>query len=345
MTGVLGERTHHPIQPMKKLRFPFTALIITGLLCGSAVAADRENAAPDKPKKSAFRTTGAPVETWHFEDIDFDEMPMRDVVEYLRTTMEKTDVNFILSRDIADVSISLKLRNVPFDQLTVALEIASEGQVRIESVDGRLYHVRPGEVRAPRLEPVMRVFNLSKYLEGKEGKDETGALENLQQTVDMAFELLSKAQSAAGGGSRALDAGKTINSKYHPGTKLMIVIGSPDYVQVFEDVTSQLLGEPRRGIRVGGNPYGAMGMGGLGDMEQAGMFGGTIRGGGDEFGLDAGSGGYSSGAGAGAGISYGYGGGSGGSGGQQRVRTTGTAGGGGVPPQAQDPFAGPKKGR
>ena len=249
---------------MKMINPNFIVIAIVGLLCGSAIAAGAGKTDSIKPRTSASPPANAIVEKT-FENIEFIAMPIREVVEYLRETMESTGVNFIVSDEVAAVEIDLKLRNVSFDQLNTSIEIASEGRVKIESVDGRLYHIRPGEVRVTRPEPILRVFNLSRILAGRKEAEISQTIEDLHQTVGLAFEMLVEAQRAAGG-TGPKKTRIPINSKFHPGTKLMIVIGAPDDVEVFQEVTSQLLGEPRHTVRNSGNPFGAMGMGGAGGM-------------------------------------------------------------------------------
>jgi hypothetical protein len=302
---------------MNTLRPKLAAILVTGILGLSAAAAAPKHDGFSPPKKAPQSpATGAVM---NFEEIEFLELPMNEVIDYLREIMEPTGVNFIVSDDVKDVQVRLQLRNVTFDQLTKAIEIASEGRVAIDPVDDSLFHVRAGDVKVARAEPVLQVFNLSKFLQGRTDDDAARAVEDLHKTVDIAFEMLSEAQQATGG-SAAKKARLPINSKFHPGTKLMIVIGSREDVQVFHEVTSQLLGEPRPSARRAGNSYG----GGMG-----------MLGGGGEMG------------GAGAGmfeedISDGV---RGGLGGTSRPKSSGYSGGGGGGAPAKNPFAGSNKRR
>jgi hypothetical protein len=252
----------------------FAALIISGLLCSVASAA----------KPSILRPPHAPghspvVETvkMSFPDIEFVQDPMSEVVDYLRENLSGENVNFVLSDEIADVEVNLRLRNVSFAQLTKALEISSGGRVQIEAVEAGLYHVRPGEVRYVPLKPVLRVFNLSKYLSGKPDTESARAIEDLMRTVDLAFDMLNDAKRSANG-SKSAKSKKPLNSQFHPGTKLMLVIGSPEDVDVFHEVTSQLLEQPRAPSR------GSYGMGMRGGMDDGsegdgmeGAYGGTFQ--------------------------------------------------------------------
>jgi hypothetical protein len=179
---------------MKTIRPHFIILTLAGLLSWSAGAAEPAKK-PDvkKPSESAIRTTGLPIESWPFDEVEFNNMEMNEVVEYLRHAVKSTDANFILSEEIANVTVNLQLRNVQFDQLTRAVAIASEGRVEFESVDGSLYHIRPGEVQVHREKPVMRVFKLANYLQGKEEKEAAKAIEAVHQTAEMAYEMLNEA--------------------------------------------------------------------------------------------------------------------------------------------------------
>jgi hypothetical protein len=149
--------------------------------------------------------------------------------------------------------------------------------VQIEAVEAGLYHVRPGEVRYVPLKPVLRVFNLSKYLSGKPDTESARAIEDLMRTVDLAFDMLNDAKRSANG-SKSAKSKKPLNSQFHPGTKLMLVIGSPEDVDVFHEVTSQLLEQPRAPSR------GSYGMGMRGGMDDGsegdgmeGAYGGTFQ--------------------------------------------------------------------
>jgi hypothetical protein len=269
---------------IKPIGCTFAALIISGMLCSVASAA----------KPSILRPPGAPglgpvVESvkMSFKEIEFDQDPMFEVVDFLRDNMSDENVNFVLSDEIADVEVNVRLRNVSFSQLTKAIEMASGGRVQIEAVETGLYHVRPGEVASVRTQPILRVFNLSKYLSGKADQEAARAIEDLMDTVEMAFDMLNDAKRSAIG-SRSAKSKKPLDSKFHPGTKLMLVIGSPADVEVFHEVTSQLLGQPRNssrsssgmGMGMGGGMSGGLGrLRGMDDMMDA---GGGMDGGYDE---------------------------------------------------------------
>ena len=213
------------------------------------------------------------------------KMPVRSTSEY----------NFIVSEEIAEIPVNLQLRRVSFEQLTKAVEIATGGNVVIEAVagGGNLYHVRPGPERKPHAEPILRVFNLSKFLTQKSEEEAQKALEDVHQTVEIAFEMLANAQRAAGKRQRSRNK---VDTKFHPGTKLMIVIGDPTDVDVFHEVISQLTGEPRRRPRTdfgSGMPGMNMGM----DKDSMGAGGGASEyGGGLQYGFggDLGGGGLGS---------------------------------------------------
>lgn len=228
-----------------------------------------------------------------FDEIFFEDFLVAEIVHFLRDHKVTSGLNFIVSDEIADEQVTLQLRRVSFEQLIKAIEIATEGRVVIETVDGgdgTLYHVRRGPESRPPTQPILRVFNLSKFLAGKKEDEAQKALEDLHQTVEIAFKMLADAQRAAG---RRFDSQNKINSKFHPGTKLMIVIGAPADVEVFHEVTSQLIGESRQGPR---GMFG--GLGGTGAKLDAfgrrlgvfggdeGMGGGDVDAGGGAFGFD-----------------------------------------------------------
>jgi hypothetical protein len=96
-------------------------------------------------------------------EIEFEALSMRDVAEYLH--VQFSPLNFVVAESVANVPVTLRVVNVQFQAVATALEIAPDERVRIDPVSDRLIHIRDGNVKAPKAEPLMRVFNLSKYFQ------------------------------------------------------------------------------------------------------------------------------------------------------------------------------------
>ncbi|MGB0582643.1 MAG: hypothetical protein ACPGVU_23400 [Limisphaerales bacterium] len=240
---------------MKTLTQKLSLFLALVLLSGSANAQSRVS----EKSKSNFSSASSAPDKMLLDEIMFEDVSVRDVVEYLRNERVTSGLNFIVAEEIAEEPINLQLRRVTFEQLIAAVEIATAGSVVIEAVAGagNLYHVKPGKEIQPQAEPVLSVFNLSKFLAGKKDEDAAKSLEELHQTVDIAFEMLANAQRAAG---KRSGMRQKVESKFHPGTKLMIVIGTPDDVEVFREVVGQLTGTIRSRSQMGG-AFGGMGSG------------------------------------------------------------------------------------
>lgn len=270
--------------------------LLTLLAAFTAASANAQNAdpfgnAPTARKPKQVKTDAAPM------NAEFHGEELGDIVDYLRETY--APLNFIVSDSVRQVPINLRVTNVTFDELSLAIEIATEGQVRFDAVNERLIHIRPGESIARRTEPVMRVFNLGRLLSEKKESEAAEAMVELQEVVDQAWDLLQKARRESGLISSSRQPLKT-QSRFHPGTKLLIIVGSPEYVQTYEEVVSQLQGGSHRMTTASNRSFWNLGAGGAGGGSGD-AYGGMMGGMGSGFGGGGGHESMSGGGGMGAG--------------------------------------------
>ena len=227
-------------------------------------------------------------------DPEFNGLQIVDVVDYLR---EAEPLSTSLSQKASPtLRPPLLAKELNYHELTQALEIATEGRVQFKIVNERMIHIKEGEFRNQRVVPVMRVFNLSRLLADKKPGKANKTILEIHGVVEQACTLLEDARGSSGIGR---DPGRNIRSKsqFHPGTKLLIIAGCPDYVQTYEGVVLESQSDSRRPA----NPFGSYrtyrgtSSRGMGEVGYGSMGGGDIGADFDAFSGDAGYGGGDSG--------------------------------------------------
>jgi hypothetical protein len=175
---------------------------------------------------------------------------MENISRYLRVV--DTNLNVILSPGTSDARISsLKLKTSSLGSIPDAISIASGGIVRGSGAFGigRRFggpSGRPGESsltftsRDSESHPVVEVFNLNGYIQtlGKVNDDVVRQkLDQLQEMILSTLQDMRIYQSAS-------DAP---NFKFHSGTKLLIVIGKPEAIEVARKIINALSGQETNG--------------------------------------------------------------------------------------------------
>lgn len=230
-------------------------------------------------------------------EVLFDQMNLNDVLDYLRDEFE--GVQFVTNGPVERLTVDIELRSVKLSNILKAIEIQLEGRVRIKQMEDNLVAVYATVPEAPK--PILRAFSIAPFMQSKineasqkQGKDlEAEDMEKLKaemlqyaeieihDTVHRSLEMLSKARQAS-------DRLSVPQLNIHPRTKLMIVVGSPEAVEVVGQIVSALNGQVQSGLGYGGGG-GMMGYGFGGSS--SGGFGGGI--GGDYGGGMSGGGGGS----------------------------------------------------
>lgn len=173
-------------------------------------------------------------------ELEMHNTPVRDVIAFLR--QQVPDANIVLSAEVGDIRISeLKLRNVTLTQALWALQWATNGEVVIYPPSGAnpgLFTVRNtvSKKANPRLENVTRVFLLPPWPEADLDKDLAAMLD----AVNHLFSLARNARSAAGETDTAL---KPPSLEAHRPTRLLLVAGTRESVELAAEVIVALQGK------------------------------------------------------------------------------------------------------
>ena len=194
-------------------------------------------------------------------DISIKDTPLSEVVDQLRDTFP--EINFIITGDANNFAVTLQLRSVNLDDILMALTIASNDQIEVEEVNERLVTIRP-VVREAR-KPMLRAFNLSSYLAKRGGSEEENE-EALQEVYDVLINAWEMFQSA----NHEMRHVAMPSLSHHRNTKLLIVVGLEEHLQVIEQVVNALQG----GASVMGRGYGGGFGGGFSGMGGGGGYGG-----------------------------------------------------------------------
>ncbi len=239
--------------------------------------------------------------------IDFEAHPLVEIVDYLRSEFD--GVNFILDEELADETLTLRLRRVTLEDILQAISLATRGLVQCDVVSESLVHVRTEP--APHEESSLEAFSLKSYFADYEG-DDSDALKELYRVLEQGLAMVRTAN-----GKRY--QGKMPQLNIHHKTKLLIVAGTKSDLSVVSSIIGALEkhaesarpGNYGFGQMGGGGGYGGMYGGGGGGG--AGMgFGGGMPGAAGGGGMNGGTGGYGGGGnsgfgGGGGGLGAGYG--------------------------------------
>ena len=169
------------------------------------------------------------------KEVFWDGVPLTEVVKMLRE--EFRDLNFIVARNVQSETVSLILREVNLEQFFRAIEFATEGRVRVTwNQDDRLvaFERAPPTTPAPGDPASCRVFNLSRFLADKEGKDVDAAVRSVTEALQEGWTMLREANNDQGEWTPRLS--------FHKGAKLLIVVGRPYELNVADELIRELQG-------------------------------------------------------------------------------------------------------
>jgi len=183
--------------------------------------------------------TGLPVDpavqkAWErrLERVSFDELPIREVVKYLRE--KYPEINFVMNGGAADVQVKIELRSVTLGNILDALTFASNGNVRFDKKELRLVTVLGREPRK-RVAAELRAFSLSRYLSGLSEEDTERALKELDDVLNSSWEMLQNTRLAG-------EEFSFPKLSIHRKTKLLIVVGQPEQLEAVEQIVTALQG-------------------------------------------------------------------------------------------------------
>jgi len=248
-------------------------MLMSGLL---SLAAD-----PAKPAKPTRTTDGDP-DPWHrrLPDFQADGLPLSEVANALSEKFP--EVNFVLDPVVKETMVAMKLRSVTLEDIFTAIGITTQtgsgaidpttgipphGAVQANKVSDRMVSFTLRQSPTPEItKPICRAFSLARYLDGKSEADSAKALEDVEQVLELCWSLLRGANSS----SAKLGAP---NLSLHRATKLLVVVGQPDQIEVVQQVIGELEGarsaagevliDPTTGVPMAFGGGGGGGVGGI----------------------------------------------------------------------------------
>ena len=171
-----------------------------------------------------------------------DNLPLEEIVKELRRKFP--EINFLIRNSDADnidlgaIPVRMTLRAVTLTEILKALELAAAAPIQITGApDERLivFDLKRLETGLPPVGIRSRIFNLSKYLGNRDEKEVDVALRELEQVVRQTGHMLDSSNP----GKRRFHP----QFNFHSGTKLLIVLGRPDELEVVQEVVKELQGQ------------------------------------------------------------------------------------------------------
>lgn len=229
----------------------FLAVALLICLANSSFAQNKQSKADSKPKAV---TVGGSNESdpWNrvIPELQFDNVPLKDVVDYISEHVP--EINFVIQAPVSTIPVSLKLRSVKLDDIFTALDICTKqtagggidpstglptpgNTLEIKKLSDRMvsFVAYEGSMRGMATMTVCRAFSLSRYLAGKADKEVNEAMTEIEDALQTAWKMLQVSDPA-----NAKLVRPQLN--LHRATKLLIVVGQPQQVQVVEEVINQL---------------------------------------------------------------------------------------------------------
>lgn len=171
--------------------------------------------------------------------LSLEGLPLREAVEMLRSAFPH--VNFVVSKSAETEPVSVQLKNVDLDGALRGMALATAGRLLFNLEDPRLIQITTPATVRPVGDAELRVFNLGGYLGERNGEEAAAALAELEEVVDLSLDALRTIRGEA----REESGKRPAFSRYHRGTRLLIVAGPPDVVRIYETVITELTRNPR----------------------------------------------------------------------------------------------------
>ena len=230
---------------------------LTGFICLVTILLPG-TARLDAQEDTASGVDRAVKDVWQRQvgELGFQSVPVRDVVDVLGE--HYPEINFVANESAQDITVSAKLRAVSLENILEALTFASDGRVQFKKRDARLVVVMAREQK--RNPPVLRAFNLSRYLGDRKPEEVGEALKDIERVLMSAWTMLREADPD----SQDVPQPELF---IHRKTKLLIAVGQEEQLKVISQVVGALDGGASASFR-GGGGYGGgmMGMPGMGRM-------------------------------------------------------------------------------
>jgi hypothetical protein len=205
------------------------SLIGVGAAPATSVSKTRVTRGPNATIQMKSGTTN------RIAQIRLDNVPLREMTDMLRNAFP--GVNIIVTERAATETVSLQLKDVDLKGVMHGLVMASNGRLSVNSDDPKLIQIVSDAPAPVSSDAQLKVFNLSRYLNGLSEDQVKGALQQLEEVVELSASAYRQVRGLT------KEAGMERNfSRFHAGTKLLIVAGPPEFVQVYETVVKELQG-------------------------------------------------------------------------------------------------------
>jgi hypothetical protein len=171
---------------------------------------------------------------WGPGDLHSVSATIENLAKYLRAA--NPNLNIVLSPGTAEETISdLKLRTDDIKAICEAVSIASDGKIRGSSLSGKDNWTFMAQQKGS-LETTVEVFNLSGYIQTLDKGEGVPVEKNLDEIRRLIVETLNQI------GYKNAD---NISFRFHPGTHLLIVTGTPETIDVARKFLSALPGQQK----------------------------------------------------------------------------------------------------
>ncbi|GEM_PF-4725702 len=209
-----------------------TPILISALLLGGILSAQSQEAEPALSKEiTATRI-----------DVEFDDLPMKEVANYLRETFKP--LNVVITKEAAAISVTMELHNVSLNQITQAIGLSSRGKLNFSYEDGDLLFIDVTDLSHAETRPIVRVFSLSKLMDGKDEKARSTQLAEVEMLIQSTLAMWADAMKESGITAKA--SGPKIN--FHQNTSSLIVISDATTMEVVTEVIDSVTGNSRSQI-------------------------------------------------------------------------------------------------
>lgn len=153
--------------------------------------------------------------------------------------------SFVVPQTVANIRVTLKLRNVNLNQILQAVAFATEQRVAAEEITENVYGFRLVPRTLPNGQPepqtAVRVLSLAGAPQLAGGASAEASAESFKKVVDE----LATAFNDAVVMLREADPGSTVEQprlKFHPSTKLLVAVGKPEELNIVEQLVAALGG-------------------------------------------------------------------------------------------------------
>ena len=181
---------------------------------------------------------------WGTGDIESVPATIENLAKYLK--VENPDLNIVLSPGTAEHSINdLKLRSGDMKAITEAVTIATDSKIRGSQLSGKdnwTFMVQ----RPPNQQQQVEVFNLTGYIEVLNTPNENviaQKLDEVEQIIIQTLRNLEQRQNGESGSSQSPEF------RFHAGTSLLIVMGTPQAIDVSRKIVNALPGQNKQNIQ------------------------------------------------------------------------------------------------